>query len=210
MVIVFTTVGVEVPVEVVEVVGVPVLVEVPEVVEVPMLAGVPVVGDVCVAVVATLPVASSVVVAVAVTVRLITPTGAGSTVAASGGLPTPTPPSSAQAGQRAPKAPTTAINTALFVFVLVTVVPSGRQTDASAVPARPVKNRAVRKAESTSRAWYPPNHGVAVVISSRPAGLSTGPDPYPVCSQPGQRPIGKIVAPPDAVDRRGPVSAAVN
>jgi hypothetical protein len=167
-VIVFTTVGVEVPIEVVEVVGV--LVEVPAVVAVPVLAGMPVVVEVRVAVVATLPVAEAVAVAVAVTVRLITPTGAGSAVAASGGLPKPTPALSVQAGPSALKKTTTPIDKACCV--LVTVVPSGRQTDASAVPTRLVQNRVLTKAESTSRAWYAPNHGVAVAIASRPAGRS--------------------------------------
>jgi hypothetical protein len=170
MVIVFTTVGVEVPVEVAVVVGVPVLVEVPVVVAVPVLAGVPVVVEVCVAVVATLSVCETVAVAVAVIVRVIAPTGVGSGVAASGGLPTPTPALSVQAGPSALKKTTAPIDKACCV--LVTVVSSGRQTDASAVPARPVKNRALRKAESTSRAWYSPNHGAAVAITSRPSGRS--------------------------------------
>lgn len=177
--IVFTTVGVEVPVEVVVVVSVPVAAGVPVVVEVPAAVGVPVFVEVCAAVVATLPVAEAVAVAVAVTVKVIAPTAGTSGVPASGGLPTPTPALSVQAGPSALKKTTTPIDKACCV--LVTVVPSERQIDASGVPARPVQNCAVTEAESTSRAWYPPNHGVAVAITSRPAGRRREPIP-PRCT----------------------------
>ncbi len=167
MVIVFATVSVEVPVDVVVVVGVPVLVALPVFVGVPVLVALPVFVEVCVAVVATLPVAGAVAVAVAVTVRVIAPTGVGSGVAASTGLATLTPPSSAQAGQRRPKPPTTAINRALFVVVFFTVVTSGLRINASGVPARLVQIRVVTKVKRASYAASPQKHGTGVAVSSR-------------------------------------------
>lgn len=151
------TVSVEVAVDVVEFVGVPVLVEVP------VLAGVPVPVEGCVAVVAMPPVAEEVALAVAATVRLIVPTeedvGPASILVAvsgspaSGGLPTPTPALSVQAGPSALKKTTTPIDRALCV--VVTVVPSSRRIDASGVPVGFGQNRVVTETESTfpAKAW---------------------------------------------------------